>query len=122
MQKGILILFEPDASVMDALTLLLEGEGWRVIGVNSCTQMESTVDEHRIAAIISEASLPGCSPEQILEQCKARSIPVVFTGHDVPLQGAVDLIRAGALDYLDKPFAQGRLLDLLERLHTGQND
>ena len=43
-------------------------------------------------------------------------VPVVFTGHDLPLQGAVDLIRQGAMDFLDKPFPQSRLLDLLERL------
>jgi FixJ family two-component response regulator len=48
-------------------------------------------------------------------------MPVVFTGHDLPLQGAVDLIRQGAVDFLDKPFPQSRLLELLNRLSGGQN-
>jgi DNA-binding NtrC family response regulator len=71
-----------------------------------------------ISAVISESSLPDCSPEDILEQCKACGVPVIFTGHDLPLQGAVDLIRQGATDFLDKPFPQSRLLDLLERLQS----
>jgi FixJ family two-component response regulator len=45
----------------------------------------------------------------------------VFTGHDLPLQGAVDLIRQGAIDFLDKPFPQFRLVDLLDRLANRQN-
>lgn len=107
---------------MDALSLLLKGEGWKVLTVEDCAAMEETVEKSTISVIISESSLPGCSPEQILEKSKARNIPVIFTGHDLPLQGAVDLIRAGAQDYLEKPFRQGRLLDLLERLNTRQND
>ena len=69
-----------------------------------------------MCAVVSEASLPDCTPQDVLERCKALGTPVVFTGHDLPLQGAVDLIRQGAMDFLDKPFPQSRLLDLLERL------
>jgi FixJ family two-component response regulator len=38
------------------------------------------------------------------------------------LQGAVDLIRQGASDFLDKPFPQDGLVNLLNGLSTGQND
>lgn len=119
--KGILVLLEPDENVRDALSLLLEGEGWQVIVADGCQAMESALDQERIIAVISESSLPGCLPGQILEQCKVRNLPVIFTGHELALQGAVDLIRAGALDYLDKPFPQGRLIKLLEGLYLGQN-
>jgi two-component system response regulator FixJ len=71
--------------------------------------------------VISESTLPECSPQDILELCSERALPVIFTGHDLPLQGAVDLIRQGAIDFLDKPFPQSRLLDLLERLSKRQN-
>lgn len=83
--------------------------------------MEFALDQSEISVVISESSLPGCTPEQVLERCKARKLPVIFTGHDLALQGAVDLIREGALDYLDKPFPQGRLINLLEGLYLGQN-
>jgi DNA-binding NtrC family response regulator len=123
--KGLLVLIEPDASVREALRLLLEGEDWIVLEARDCRELERRIEEASgeggLAAVISESSLPGCTPEEILEMGKRHGIPVAFTGHDLPLQGAVDLIRQGAADFLDKPFPQGRLLDLLERLAKRQN-
>jgi FixJ family two-component response regulator len=43
-------------------------------------------------------------------------VPVIFTGHDVSPQAAVDLMQKGALDFLEKPFSHNRLLDLLNQL------
>jgi len=120
-EKGKLVLFEPDPNVRDALTVLLEGKGWLIVSVSTCDELLSVVDQNGLTAAISESSLPDCAPQDILEACSRRGVPVVFTGHDLPLQGAVDLIRQGATDFLDKPFPQSRLLDLLERLANRQN-
>jgi two-component system response regulator FixJ len=120
-KKGILVLIEPDSSVRDALTVLLEGENWLVNSLEDCTELESAFDTVGIVAVVSESSLPDCTPQEIFEQCSQRGLPVIFTGHDLPLQGAVDLIRQGAMDFLDKPFPQSRLLDLLDRLCNRQN-
>ena len=113
---GVLLLNEPDDSVRDALTVLLQGEDWCVVNAEDCGAMELAMQSGGVVAVISESSLPNCAPEDILERCKAFGVPVIFTGHDLPLQGAVDLIRQGAVDFLDKPFPQSRLLDLLEGL------
>jgi len=110
------ILIEPDNSVRDALTVLLEGEGWQVHHLETCDALETAILKDRVVAVISESSLVDCTPQEILERCSNAGLPVIFTGHDLPLQGAVDLIRQGATDFLDKPFPQSRLLDLLERL------
>ena len=120
--KGLLVLVEPDSSVRDALVYLLEGRGWKVRVVEECPDLLTAIANDRPLAVISESSLPDCTPQEILQQCQQSDVPVVFTGHDLPVQGAVDLIRQGAADFLDKPFPQSRLLDLLERLAKGQND
>ena len=120
-KNGILLLNEPDASVRDALTVLLEGEGWSVVTAEKCEELMKRMASKDVVAVISESSLPDCTPQEILEHCKNLGIPVVFTGHDLPLQGAVDLIRQGAMDFLDKPCPQTRLLELLERLQNGPN-
>ncbi len=119
--KGVLVLNEPDASVRDALTVLLRGENWQVDSVENCQGLMSAIEAGGIVAVISESSLPDCTPQEILEHCSKLDLPVIFTGHDLPLQGAVDLIRQGAMDFLDKPFPQSRLLDLLDRLHNRQH-
>jgi DNA-binding NtrC family response regulator len=124
-EKSLLVLIEPDVSVRDALALLLRSEGWKVREANDCAELQRCIEESAgeggLAAVISEASLPDCSAEDILQMSERHGLPVVFTGHDLSLQRAVDLIRRGAADFLDKPFPQSRLLDLLERLASGQN-
>jgi len=119
--KGRLVLFEPDASVRDAITLLLTGAGWTVHCVESCKGLMAAVEQGGLTALVSEATVPDCSAQQVLELGDMQDLPVIFTGHDLPLQAAVDLIRQGAVDFLDKPFPQSRLLDLLDRLAKGQN-
>ena len=114
-------LIEPDVSVRDALTVLLEGEGWSVRVVEDCASLLELIDRERLTAVISESSRIDCTPQEILEQSARLGVPVIFTGHDLSLQGAVDLIRQGAIDFLDKPFPQTRLLDLLERLGEEQD-
>lgn len=120
-QKGELVLIEPDVSVRDALVLLLREKGWMVRAAGDCEQLQAAVAGGGLTAVISESTLPDCAPGEILELCSQHDLPVVFTGHDLPLQGAVDLIRQGAIDFLDKPFPQSRLLDLLDRLADRQN-
>ena len=113
-RHGIVLLNEPDESVRHALTVLLEGEKWTVRNTADCGDLDALMASGDVVAVVSESNLPECPPEAILERCKAHGVPVVFTGHDLPLQGAVDLIRQGALDFLDKPFPQSRLVDLLD--------
>ena len=120
-KKGELVLIEPDVSVRDALVLLLHEKGWKVRAAGDCEQLQTALSGGGLTAVISESTLPDCAPGDILELCSEHNLPVVFTGHDLPLQGAVDLIRQGAVDFLDKPFPQSRLLDLLDRLANRQN-
>ena len=114
-------MFEPDPSVRDALTVLLTSKGWEVIAADNCEALIAALRPGKIVAVISEASLPDCTPQEVLERCTESGTPVIFTGHDLSLQGAVDLIRQGAMDFLDKPVPQGRLLDLLEHMEERAN-
>lgn len=118
--KGIVVLIEPDASVREALVLLLQSEGWIVNSLEGWDELPAAIADREVAAVVSESSLAGCTPQEILEQCKKDGLPVIFTGHEMSLQGAVDLIRQGAIDFLDKPFPPGRLVNLLDSILEGR--
>ena len=60
------------------------------------------------------------SAGQILDYGQSFGIPVIFTGHGQQVQEAVDLLRLGARDFLEKPFRPARLLSLLNRLSGSQ--
>lgn len=115
------VLIEPDESVRDALVTLLRGEGWRVIESGGGERLNEFLDRRGVIAVISESSLPDLDPAALVDVCAERGLPLIFTGHELPVQRAVDLIRMGARDYLEKPFPQSRLLDLLNQLPDMQN-
>ena len=114
-----LTLVEPDEAVRLALTTLLENQGWQVTALDDGEILEDTLKDTTPFAVVCESSLPDQSASNILETCRDRKIPVVFLGHKTEVQNAVDLVRMGAEDFLEKPFPQGRLLNLLERLAKG---
>ncbi len=119
--KDILVLLEPDESVCDALRTLLQGRGWAIETAKEAHDLELLLQKLRVTAVISEACLPNCQAADILRTCARQHVPVIFTGYDLPAQTAVDLIRQGGHDYLEKPFQQERLLDLLKRLPNRHN-
>jgi len=119
--QGLVVLLEPNAGVRDALITLLRGNNWRVVLVENLKTLVETASEQEVTAVVSEAELPGQSAEELLETCLNREIPLIFTGHEQQVQNAVDLIRMGAEDYLQKPFQRDRLLDLLNQLRKRHN-
>ena len=119
--KGILVLLEPDENVRDALQTLLQGLGWSIAAEKEPQNLKAVLAKREVTAVISEASLPGCPAVDVLRACAQRRVPVIFTGHNLPAQDAVDLIRQGGYDYLEKPFQQERLLDLLKGLTNRHN-
>ena len=115
-----LILIEPDAGVRDAMLRLLQTEGWEVFALADTVTLDSVIGHDGIQVVISEFTLPDMAATQLLELCKKVDIPVIFMGLDFSLQAAMDVIRQGALDFLEKPFARSRLIDLLSNVTTGK--
>jgi len=114
--KGFVVLIEPDEGVRSSLDTLLRGHGWSVYAIAEATQLESILEREQVTAVVCESETPDRSPPEILQVCRDYEVPVVFMGHDFSLQGAVDIVRSGASDFLEKPFPQARLLNLLNSL------
>ncbi len=109
-------LVEPDEAVRSALSTLLEGRGWKVLALDNGKALDETLDEATPEVVVCESTLPDMSAASVLDACNQRQIPLVFLGHQTDVQSAVDLVRMGARDFLEKPFPQARLLSLLDNL------
>lgn len=118
---GLLFLMEPDGSVRDALTTLLTNEGWQVAVPESVETLAAELGSKRPLAVISESTLPGHDAHSVLSICREQQVPLIFIGHEHAVQLAVDLVQQGATGYLEKPFFQARLLQLLVRLTDRHN-
>jgi len=109
--SGTVYVVEDDAAVRDALAQLLEGRRFRVKLFDSAERFLEVCEPGQAGCLLLDLRLPGMSGIDLQEILAARGIalPIIFlTGHgDVP--SSVRALRAGAVDFLQKP-ADGRTL------------
>ncbi len=100
-----------------SLQALLESSGFKVRDHESASGVLSDPELRQAWCLIADIRMPGMDGLQLQEELTARKIDVpviVVTGHgDVPL--AVRAMKAGAIDFLEKPFDEELLLAAVRR-------
>jgi FixJ family two-component response regulator len=100
------------------LQWLLEGKDYRVRCFDSAETFLSRYDPREIACLIVDIRMGGMTGLELQDRLIERKspLPIVFiTGHgDVPM--AVNTMKKGALDFIQKPFNEEELLGLVERM------
>jgi two-component system response regulator FixJ len=109
-------IVDDDAAVRDSLRMLLESAGYTVRGYNAARSFLSDAEMDR-GCLVVDIRMPGMSGLELQEELTRRNITlpvIVITGHgDVPL--AVRAMTAGAVDFIEKPFDDQRMLDSVAR-------
>ena len=117
-KKGTVYVVDDDEAVRDSLQWLLEGKGYRVRCFDSAESFLSRYDAREVACLIVDIRMAGMTGLELQSRLiEAKSpLPIVFiTGHgDVPM--AVDTMKNGAMDYIQKPFKEELLVGLVERM------
>jgi len=108
----IVFVVDDDISVRESLELLIRSAGWRVETFPSATDFLAYPRTNGPCCLVLDVSLPdlnGLELQQRLDD--RRELPIVFiTGHgDIPM--SVRAIKAGATEFLTKPFKADALLD-----------
>ena len=113
MSKGRLYIVDDDEAVRESLEALLTAAGFRACAFGSAADFRAGFDPADAGCILLDVRMPGMDGLTLLETLgPARSgIPVIMmTAHaDVPM--AARAMRAGAGDFVEKPFEQAALLD-----------
>jgi len=106
---------DDDDGVRTSLGILLESAGYHPATFASAAEFLEQHDPARPGCLILDMRMPGMTGMELLQVLSERGafLPVIFiTGHgDVPM--AVEAMKNGAFDFLQKPFGQH---DLLERI------
>jgi FixJ family two-component response regulator len=117
-KKGMVYVVDDDEAVRDSLQWLLEGKGYRVRCFDSAESFQSRYDPREVACLIVDIRMGGMTGLELQTHLvEAHSpLPIVFiTGHgDVPM--AVDTMKKGAMDFIQKPFKEDQLVGLVERM------
>ncbi|MCL6264673.1 response regulator [Craterilacuibacter sp. RT1T] len=107
---------DDDDAFRDSLLWLLESHDYQVEGHDSAEAFLIGRTRGEVACLIADVRMPGMNGLLLLGELQQRGIhwPVIFmTGHgDVPM--AVQALRNGAHDFLEKPFDQPALLASLD--------
>ena len=109
----IIYIVDDDVSICRALTLLLKSHGFRVEAFMRAADFLAFKHLKLPSCLILDIQLPDINGLALQEAMAARqlTIPIVFiTGHgDIPM--SVKGMKAGAIDFLPKPFTEKELLD-----------
>ncbi|MGH8353225.1 MAG: sigma-54-dependent transcriptional regulator [Pseudomonas sp.] len=111
------LLIDDDPHLRQALSQTLDLAGLKVSSLASAQGLAGRIERDWPGVVVSDIRMPGLDGLELLGQLHGQDpeLPVLLiTGHgDVPL--AVQAMRAGAYDFLEKPFASDDLLDSVRR-------
>lgn len=108
---------DDDGAVRDSLKWLLESVGLAVDTFASAGDFLTAYDPNRIGCILADVRMPGMSGLEMQKELATRPPGpplIVITGHG-DVQMAVHAMKAGAYDFVEKPFHDQHLIDLVQK-------
>ena len=116
-EVGKIILLDDEAPIRDAARQTLELEGYEVEDFSNPLEALTQIDELWPGVIVSDVKMPLMDGLEFMRRClgKDRDLPIVLlTGHgDVAM--AVQAMRDGAYDFIEKPFRAEQFLEVIRR-------
>src|SRR3954447_23075440 len=112
--RGKVYVIDDDEAMRDSLDFLLGAADFDVTLFESAQHFLDALPGD-FGCVVSDVRMPGIDGIELLKRLKAsRSFPVlIMTGHgDVPL--AVEAMKLGAVDFLEKPFEDDRLIGMID--------
>jgi len=111
-QRPVIHIVDDDSAVRDALGLLMRAEGLETRTHASAEAFLETLTPTSKGCVLLDVRMPGLSGlelQQVLKKKQAAMPVIIMTGYaDVPM--AVQAMKAGAVDFIEKPFDNDRLL------------
>jgi two-component system response regulator FixJ len=117
MTDAVVHVVDDDESARESLAFLLESADLHVETYASAPAFLAALPDARPGCVITDVRMPEMSGQELvarLAATNARMPVIMITGHgDIPM--AVEAMRSGVVDFIEKPFSEGRILDALKR-------
>ena len=115
MSEPIVLIVEDDPALRDALAATVELAGFAVKSAADGTQAMQVLENQPVQLVVSDVQMDGMDGYTLLQKVKANipQLPVVLMTAYGTIQKAVEAMRAGAADYLVKPFDAEALVEML---------
>jgi two-component system response regulator FixJ len=114
--RGKVYVIDDDEAMRDSLNFLLDSADFHVTLFENALNFLEVLPSLDFGCVVSDVRMPGLDGIELLKRMKAghSTFPIVImTGHgDIPL--AVEAMKLGAVDFLEKPFEDDRLIGMIE--------
>jgi two-component system response regulator FixJ len=117
MSSNVVHLIDDDEDVRRALAFLLGTAGLAVKVYETASAFLERQDDFSPGCIVSDVRMPGIDGLELLRRLREKGSPIpviVMTGH-ADVQMAVEAMKNGAVDFIEKPFADDVLLGAIAR-------
>jgi two-component system response regulator FixJ len=120
----LVYIVDDDKAVRDSLSMLLRSVGLNSQAFASAPEFLARYDPDALSCLVADVRMPEVSGLDLQQELvdRAIEIPIVFiTGYgDVPM--AVEAMKAGAIDFIQKPFRDQELLDCINTALQGERE
>ena len=112
----LVYLVDDEFSVRDSLALLIEATGQTVRSFASAEAFLNSYDPQQPGCLLLDVRMPSMSGLELQDELLRReiSIPIIFISGHAGIPESAKAFRAGALDFLEKPFDNEKLLERIE--------
>ncbi|HEY1942593.1 MAG TPA: response regulator FixJ [Roseiarcus sp.] len=122
--EALVYVVDDDDAMRDSLAFLLGAAGFTVHVFDSAPSFLAALPNGQSGCLVTDVRMPGMDGIELLKRVKhanPRLSVVIMTGHgDVPL--AVEAMKLGALEFIEKPFEDERLVETIRAALTGAAD
>jgi two-component system, NtrC family, nitrogen regulation response regulator NtrX len=117
-ERAHLLVIDDDDGIRQICSEMLEARGYRVSGAASVGEGLRLFAEKHPAAVLLDLRLPDGTGLDVLRELQRRSpgIPVVVVSGYGSVSDAVEVMRVGAFDFIEKPIRRDRLYEVVERV------
>jgi DNA-binding NtrC family response regulator len=113
-----ILLVDDESTTQDTLGMFLETIGYRVATAGSGREALTRIESEEFDVIVTDVIMPDVSGLEVLERSRAlnpTAAVILITGH-ATVEMAIEALRRGAWDYLQKPFVLDELALCVRRL------
>ncbi|BDV00691.1 acetoacetate metabolism regulatory protein AtoC [Thermodesulfomicrobium sp. WS] len=112
-----ILVIDDERNYLLVLQAILEEEGYQVTALADPVLAVAFLDESEVDVVITDMKMPGMSGQEVLETVRHRfpHIPVLIMTAFGSIDHAVEAMKAGAFDYITKPFANDEILRSVRR-------
>jgi len=124
LEKVRVLVIDDEKGMRQGCRRILEPEGYTVETAENGEAGLAKIREHPFDVALLDLKMPGLSGIEVLRQIRLEqpeTIPIMITGH-ASVQTAVEAMKLGALDYVEKPFTPDDLLAIVKKALEGKKE